>query len=142
MCATLCSRATSRREAPERTAAKSDKARVERALFFMQIELLLVVMLKALAELAFLFLLGRGLLYVLAGRKREGNLFYQVFCIVTNPLLRAARWLTPRMVLDNHIPFVALVLVAWVWLAIVLWALPAMCSSGSYDCSALIERKR
>lgn len=108
----------------------------------MPIELLLVVIAKALAELAAMFLLGRGLLYVLAGRKRGGNIFYQIFCIVTDPLLRATRWLTPRMIMDAHIPFVALALVAWIWLAIVVWALPEMCGSGSYDCSALLERKR
>jgi hypothetical protein len=108
----------------------------------MPIELLLVVILKALAELAFLFLLGRGLLYLLAGNKRAGNMFYQVFCIVTDPLLRAARWLTPRIILDRHIPFVTVMLVGWIWIAIVAFALPAMCSSVRYDCSALMERKR
>jgi hypothetical protein len=46
------------------------------------------------------------------------------------------------MIVDAHIPFVALALVAWIWLAIVIWALPEMCGSGSYDCSALLERKR
>ena len=107
----------------------------------MQTELLLVVMLKALAELAFMFLLGRGALYILAGRRREANIFYQLLAVVTNPLLRATRWLTPRLVLDHHIPFVAVLLVAWIWLLIVFWALPAMCASG-YDCSALFERKR
>lgn len=108
----------------------------------MQTELLVVVILKALAELALLFLLGRGLLYLLAGSKRQGNIFYQLFCILTDPLLRAARWLTPRFILDAHIPFVAVVLVGWIWLALAFWALPAMCSSGKYDCTALLERKR
>jgi hypothetical protein len=108
----------------------------------MPIELLLVVIVKALAELASMFLLGRGLLYLLAGRKRQGNLFYQVFCIVTDPLLRAARWLTPRFILDSHIPVVTVVLLAWIWLAMAFWALPAMCNSGKYDCSTLVERKR
>ena len=107
----------------------------------MSLELLLLVILKALAELAFMFLVGRGALYVLAGRKRAGNLFYQVLCIVTDPVLRLTRWLTPRLVMDAHIPFVAVLLVAWIWLAIVFWALPTMCSSG-YDCRALLERKR
>ena len=32
-------------------------------------------------------------------------------------------------------------IVQWVWLAIVVWALPAMCASG-YDCSTLIETKQ
>jgi hypothetical protein len=31
-------------------------------------------------------------------------------------------------------------MVAWLWLAIVFWLLPEMCSSG-YDCSALLARK-
>jgi hypothetical protein len=107
----------------------------------MQTELLLVVVVKALAELAGMFLLGRGLLWVLAGRKRMDNIFYQVLCIVTDPLLRFTRWMAPRVVLDGYIPAIAFGLVLWVWLAIVFWALPEMCSSG-YDCSALMERKR
>jgi hypothetical protein len=108
----------------------------------MPTEILLILIVKALAELAFLFLLGRGLLYVLAGRNREANIFYQVLSIVTKPVLRATRWLTPRLVLDTHIPYLAALLVAWIWLVIVLWALPSMCSSGRYDCTALIESKR
>jgi hypothetical protein len=106
----------------------------------MAFELLLVVIVKALAELAFMFLLGRAILYILAGHKREGNLFYGVLRIVTDPVIRAARLVTPRMVVDAHIPFVAVMLLAWIWLAIVVWVLPAMCASG-YDCSTLIERK-
>ena len=107
----------------------------------MPTELLLVVIAKALAELAGLFLAGRGLLYILAGRRRAENIFYQVFSILTNPLLKAARFVTPRIVMDKHIPVVAVVLVFWIWLAIVFWLLPQMCAGG-YDCSALLERKR
>ena len=107
----------------------------------MATELLAVVIVKALAELAGMFLAARGLLYLLAGMKRMDNVFYQVVAIVTDPLIRAARWITPRVVLDGYIPAIAFGLVAWVWLAIVLWILPEMCSSG-YDCSSLLERKR
>ena len=108
----------------------------------MPIELLLVVIVKALAELAFMFLAGRGLLYVLAGGKRQGNLFYQLFCILTDPLLKAARWVTPRFVVDAHIPLLTLILILWIWLSAAFWALPAMCNSCKYDCSTLLERKR
>jgi len=108
----------------------------------MQTELLLVVVIKALAELAGMFLLGRGLLWVLAGRKRMDNIFYQVLSIVTDPVIRAARFIAPRVVMDKHIPVAAFALVAWIWLAIVFWVLPEMCASGQYDCSALLERKR
>jgi hypothetical protein len=107
----------------------------------MATELLAVVILKALAELAGMFLAARGLLYALAGMKRMDNVFYQVIAIVTDPLIRATRWLVPRVVLDSYIPAIAFGLVAWIWLLIVFWVLPDMCSSG-YDCSSLFERKR
>ena len=57
------------------------------------------------------------------------NIFYQVLAIVTDPLLRT-RWITPRVVLDGYIPAIAFGLVLWLWLAIVFWVLPEMCSSG------------
>ena len=107
----------------------------------MATELLVVVILKALAELAGMFLAARGLLYVLAGMKRMDNVFYQVIAVVTDPLIRATRGLMPRVVLDSYIPAIAFGLVAWIWLLIVFWVLPDMCSSG-YDCSSLLERKR
>lgn len=107
----------------------------------MATELLAVVIVKALAELAGMFLAARGLLYLLAGMRRMDNVFYQVVAIVTDPLIRATRWITPRVVLDRHVPLVTFGIVLWVWLTIVLWVLPEMCSSG-YDCSALLERKR
>ncbi len=108
----------------------------------MQIELLMVVVPKALAELAAMFLLGRGLLYILAGANREKNFFYQILSVVTNPILKITRFITPRVVLDRHIPFVALLLVVWIWIAVVFWALPEVCGSGRVDCSELLERKR
>lgn len=107
----------------------------------MPTELLLVVIAKALAELAGMFLLGRGVLYVLAGAKRDANIFYQVMKVVTDPVIRAARWLSPRAIVDRHIPFVAFVLVLWIWLALVFWALPELCGSGRVDCSSLLQRK-
>jgi hypothetical protein len=108
----------------------------------MQTELLLIVVAKALAELAGLFLLGRGLLYLLAGHKRDTNLFYQVMCVVTNPLIRFARLVTPKVVIDAHVPYVAFLLVAWVWVVVVFWIIPEVCGSGSVDCAPLLERKR
>ena len=107
----------------------------------MQTELLLIVIVKALAELAGMFLLGRGLLYVLAGGKRMDNIFFQVLAVVTDPIIRAVRWVVPRAVLDGYIPAIAFGMLLWLWLAIVFWILPEMCQSG-YDCSTLMERKR
>jgi hypothetical protein len=108
----------------------------------MQTELLLIVIAKALAELAGLFLLGRGLLYVLAGEKRDTNLFYQVMCVVTNPVIRLARLISPKVIVDAHIPYVAFLLVGWIWIMVVFWIIPEVCGGGGVDCAPLLDRKR
>lgn len=107
----------------------------------MQTELLTIVVVKALAELVGMFLLGRGALYVLAGQKRDGNLFYQILCVITNPVLKLVRAITPKIIIDRHVPFVALILVVWIWIGTVFIWLPDACASR-VDCSDLIERKR
>lgn len=106
----------------------------------MPTELLVVVIVKALAELAGMFLLGRGLLYLLAGAKRDANIFYQVLKVVTDPVIRGVRAITPRVIVDQHMPYVAFLLVVWIWIAVVFWVLPEVCASG-VDCSALLQRK-
>jgi hypothetical protein len=78
--------------------------------------LLLVTTVKLLSEVALLALLGRALLGWLAGARRDQNLFYRVLDIASRPVVRSARWLSPRVVLDRHVPLVALLLTALVWL--------------------------
>jgi hypothetical protein len=81
----------------------------------------LVVILKALTEVAAVGLLGQGLLYLLAGRKRESNLVYQLFKIITSPVMKITRMVTPRIVLDRHIWLVACLLLAMLWLALLVF---------------------
>ena len=82
--------------------------------------LTLVSMIKLLAEIALLALLGQGVLALLAGAKRETNLFYQLLQIMTRPFTAAARFITPKVVLDRHVPFVAFLLLFFVWLTATL----------------------
>src|SRR5690349_17110592 len=79
--------------------------------------LTLVSIVKLLAEIALLALLGQGVLALLAGEKREQNLFYQVLQIMTRPFVAGARLITPKMVIDRHLPLVAFLLLSFVWLA-------------------------
>ena len=69
--------------------------------------LTIVVILKALTEIAGLALLGQGILFVLAGANREQNLFYKLLKTVTSPIRRAVRFITPRFVPDRHIGIAA-----------------------------------
>ena len=79
--------------------------------------LLLAASIKLVAEVALLALLGQWLLGLLAGRRRQENLFYQLLQVVTNPIVKAVRLVTPRFVLDRHIPIAAFLLLTIVWLA-------------------------
>ena len=78
--------------------------------------LLLVEILKLLAEVALLCLVGQWVLALLAGPKRDKNLVYQLFQVLTRPLLVGARWVSPKVVLDRHLPLVAFFLLFFVWL--------------------------
>jgi hypothetical protein len=79
--------------------------------------LILVEILKLLAEIALLSLAGQWVLGLLAGAKRDQNLFYQIFQIVTKPLVAGARLITPRsIILERHLPLVAFLVLAFTWL--------------------------
>ncbi|MBW8328783.1 MAG: hypothetical protein K0M48_06430 [Thiobacillus sp.] len=86
----------------------------------MPIDILLVSILRTLVEVAGFALLGQGALAVLAGKYREQNLFYRVLRIITSPVVRAVRFITPRLVLDAHIPVLTFFLLFWLWIALAL----------------------
>ena len=56
--------------------------------------------------IALLALLGQGVLYVLAGAKRQNNFFYQLLELISKPFTLPVRKLTPAKVADRHVPIV------------------------------------
>lgn len=83
-----------------------------------QTELFLVSLLRTLVEVAGMALIGQGLLAILAGAKRNDNFVYRLFQVVTAPVIKIVRFITPRFVIDRHIPFLAFLLLLWLWLAL------------------------
>jgi hypothetical protein len=79
--------------------------------------LILVSIIKLLAEIALMALLGQGVLAVLAGAKRDQNVFYQLLQVMTRPFIAGTRLITPKVVLQRHVPIVAALLLFFVWLA-------------------------
>lgn len=65
--------------------------------------------------IALLALLGQGVLYLLAGPKRDTNLFYRMLEIVSRPFTRVVRKLTPAKVADHHVPIVTFFLLLIVY---------------------------
>lgn len=78
--------------------------------------LTLVSIVKLLAEIALLALAGQAVLAVLAGVKREQNVFYQLLQVMTRPFIAGARFITPKLILDRHVPYVAFLLLFFIWL--------------------------
>jgi uncharacterized protein YggT (Ycf19 family) len=78
-----------------------------------------VILLKALNEVALMALLGQAALYLLAGSRRDSNPIYALLKAVTSPVMKLARLVTPRIVLDRHIGFVALFLLLFAEVALI-----------------------
>jgi hypothetical protein len=75
----------------------------------------IIVILKALTEVAGVAFLGQGVLWVLTGVKRDKNLVYNLFKTLTSPVTRVTRAITPRIIIDAHIGLVAFFLLAILW---------------------------
>jgi hypothetical protein len=75
----------------------------------------IIVILKALAEVAGVAFLGQGVLWVIAGSKRDQNLVYKLFRTLTSPVTRVTRAITPRIIIDAHIGLVAFFLLIVLW---------------------------
>ena len=70
----------------------------------------LVLILKAMNEIALVALLSQGVLFILAGAKRDNNFVYFILKTLTMPAMKFARLITPRVIIDQHIGWVALFL--------------------------------
>jgi hypothetical protein len=83
--------------------------------------LLAILILKSLTELSLMFLIGRFLLGLLAGTQRQTNVFWQLLDVVSKPVLWLTRRISPKQILDKHIPLAAAscLFIAWVLLVIV-----------------------
>jgi hypothetical protein len=71
------------------------------------VQLILYIPLLALA--------GQGLLFVLAGPRRDSNFFYRLLQLLSKPFTLVVRKLTPAMVADHQVPIVTFFLVLIVY---------------------------
>ena len=78
--------------------------------------LLAVVIAKSLIELSLMFIVGRFLLGLLAGPNRDSNVFWQLLDVASKPALWITRRISPRLILDQHIPLAtsSWLIIAWV----------------------------
>ena len=82
-------------------------------------ELLIITSLKALVEVAGMALLGQALIGVLAGKRKQDNFVYRIFLVVTSPIYKLARFISPRFIADTHMGLASFFIVFWLWIALV-----------------------
>lgn len=82
---------------------------------------LLLVIVHTLILVAGLSLLGQGIVGVFNWRRRHENFVYQLFSIVSRPVVSVVRLITPRVILDEHVPLVAFLLLLFGYFGIGLW---------------------
>jgi hypothetical protein len=92
------------------------------------------IFIKLIAEIALLALAGQWLLGLLAGAKRDQNIFYKALQTIGSPFTRFARLVTPRVVLDRHVPLVAFLLLTFVWLAATIFKVQTCVQIGLELC--------
>lgn len=76
---------------------------------------------RAVVEMLGLCLLGQGILYVLAGRGRQGNPIYRGFAIVTAWPLRAVSGVLPATASPGWIGSTAFALLFVLWIALAIF---------------------
>ncbi len=79
-----------------------------------------VVILKGLAEFAGLLLIAQGLVFLLSFGRHEINPIYRALKFLTSPVVKGVRAITPAVVVDKHVPAVALFLLIVAWFLLVI----------------------
>lgn len=96
-------------------------------------ELFLVSVARVLVEVALFTLLGQGVLALFAGKTRERNVVYRLMQTITGPAVKGVRFITPRFIIDKHVPFVTFFLLFWLWIGLAI-AKRYVCLSNGLAC--------
>jgi len=96
-------------------------------------ELFIVSVLKALVEIAAMALLAQGLIGLLSGKAKQENFVYRLFQVVTAPIIRITRAITPRLIADQHIGLASFFILFWLWVALI-YAKSYVCHAQNLAC--------
>jgi uncharacterized protein YggT (Ycf19 family) len=79
---------------------------------------LLLLIMHTVIFIAGLALFGQLMVGLFNWGRRDENVVYQVLAIVGRPVVKVARLVTPRLVLDRHLPIVAFLLCVFGYLLV------------------------
>ena len=96
-------------------------------------ELFIVSALKALVEIAAMALLAQGLIGLLSGKAKENNFVYRLFQVVTGPIYKFVRFISPKFIADQHMGLACFFILFWIWIALI-YAKSYVCHSQNLAC--------
>jgi len=96
-------------------------------------ELFIVSALKALVEIAAMALLAQGLIGLLSGKAKQENFVYRLFQVITAPIIKITRSITPGFINDRHIGLVSFFILFWLWIALI-FAKSYVCHAQNLAC--------
>jgi hypothetical protein len=97
------------------------------------IELFIVSTLKAVVEIAGMALLAQGLIGLISGKAKQDNFVYRIFLVVTSPIYKLARLISPRFIADAHLGLASFFIVFWLWVALI-YAKGYVCHTQNLAC--------
>lgn len=80
--------------------------------------LLAIQMLKAVIEVALLAYVGQAILFIMAGAKRDTNFVFTMLKMITSPMSFVVRFISPRIILDRHIPLATFLFLVTLWIVL------------------------
>ena len=96
-------------------------------------ELFIVSTLKALVEIAGMALIGQGLIGLISGKAKQDNFVYRIFLVITSPIYKIARAISPRFIADAHIGLASFFILFWLWVALI-FAKGYICQAQNLAC--------
>ncbi|MBF0354111.1 MAG: hypothetical protein HQL43_02620 [Alphaproteobacteria bacterium] len=75
----------------------------------------MLIVLKGMLEFIGYMLIGQFVVYVMSFGRHEQNPIYRAMRFLTSPIVRLVRYITPKAVIDKHVPVVSFFLTFWAW---------------------------
>lgn len=111
------------------------QAHLSTAHYMFSIELFIVSALKAVVEIAGMALLGQGLIGLISGKAKHENFVYRIFLVITSPIYKFARLVSPRFIADAHLGLASFFILFWLWVALI-FAKGYVCQAHNLVCGA------
>jgi uncharacterized protein YggT (Ycf19 family) len=82
--------------------------------------ILFLSIVKALVEVAGMALLGQFVVAMFNPSRRQQNPVYQLLGVLTGPVNKTVRLITPKVAVDEHVPFVSFFFLLLLWFCAVV----------------------